>query len=120
MGYTAAEAAYRHGQPWLDSLLGFFRSQRQLLVDYIEDCLPTLAVTVPEATYLAWLDFNNSGVPADDLARFLLEDAKVGLNIGAEFGTGGEGFARINFACTPALLTEALDRVRTALERRAV
>jgi len=63
---------------------------------------------------LAWLDCREAGLQAPD--RFFLERARVALNSGAAFGRGGEGFARLNFACRRALLTEALERMRGALE----
>lgn len=67
-----------------------------------------------EGTYLAWLDFRESGiegVPAD----FLLKQARVSLNNGRWFGPQGEGFARLTFACPRSLLTEALEKLDNAL-----
>ena len=68
-----------------------------------------------EATYLAWLDCRDAGIlgnPSD----FFLRKAKVALNDGSEFGKGGEGFVRLNFACPRKTLTEALDRMVSALK----
>jgi len=116
MGYVAALAAYRHGDPWLREVMTYLESNRDYLADYVNDRLPGVRMLKPEGTYLAWLDCREAGLQAPD--RFFLEQARVALNSGAAFGRGGEGFARLNFACRRALLTEALERMRHALENR--
>jgi cystathionine beta-lyase len=72
----------------------------------------------PEATYLSWLDFRPAAL-GDDPAAWLLEEAKVMLSSGPNFGPGGAGFARLNFATSPRLLQEILDRIGGALRNRA-
>jgi len=69
-----------------------------------------------EATYLAWLDFSRSGIPGNP-SRFFLKESKVALNDGVEYGKGGEGFARLNFACPRRTLVDALERMAGAMER---
>jgi cystathionine beta-lyase len=69
--------------------------------------------TLPNATYLAWLDFR--AINLDDPHRFFLEKARVALNDGAMFGPGGQGFVRFNFGCPRAQMLEALERMRAAL-----
>ena len=117
-GYVATLAAYRDGQPWLDDLLRYLEANRDLLAQYVADELPGVTITKPEGTYLAWLDCRGAKLPKDDPFTFFLERAKVALNDGAMFGTPGRGFARLNFACPRALLTEGLDRMRRSLASR--
>ena len=74
-------------------------------------------MTVPEATYLAWLDCRRCGIDGSP-HQFFLERARVALQDGAWFGPGGEGFVRVNFGCTRATLAEALERMKTALQGR--
>jgi cysteine-S-conjugate beta-lyase len=74
-----------------------------------------VAVGVPEATYLAWLDCRGARIPDGDPYTFFLERARVALNDGRLFGPGGEGFVRLNFACPRALLAEGLERMARAL-----
>ncbi|MEE9177708.1 MAG: hypothetical protein V3U46_04720 [Acidimicrobiia bacterium] len=69
--------------------------------------------TPPEATYLAWLGFRPYGL--EKPAEFLLEHARVALSEGAPFGAGGEGHARLNFAASPSILTEIVERIGAAL-----
>jgi cystathionine beta-lyase len=114
LGLTAALAAYQHGGAWLRDLLDYLAANRAFLVDAIERTLPGIRTTVPEATYLAWLDCRETKI-AGSPHRFFLEQASVALNDGATFGPGGAGFVRLNFGCARATLAEALERMRAAL-----
>lgn len=114
-GYTAALAAYRDGQAWLDELLPYLEANRDFLDDYVRANLPGVTMSPPEATYLAWLDCREARIPGGDPWTFFLERAKVALNDGATFGAGGKGFIRLNFACPRSMLEEGLDRMRGAL-----
>ncbi len=114
MGYIAAEAVYRDGQPWLDELLPYLRDNRDALVRYVEEHLPGVNITVPEATFLAWLDMRGTYLAAEPFKTFL-EVGRVALNDGNPFGLGGEGFVRLNFACPRAVLMDGLERIRMTL-----
>jgi cystathionine beta-lyase len=119
LGMVAAEAAYRHGQPWLDDLLVTLDGNRRLLADTLARDLPGLRMALPEATYLAWLDCRGAGIPGNP-GKFFLEKARVALNDGEAFGPGGEGFVRLNFGCTRDVLAEALARMAGALGERGI
>ncbi len=119
LGYTAALAAYRDGQPWLDDLLRYLEANRDFVVEFVRNKLPGLSMVAPDATYLAWLDCRAADLPGNDPHTFFLEQARVALNDGKTFGRGGSGFVRLNFGCPRVILTEALERMRRALERRA-
>lgn len=116
LGFTAAQAAYTECQPWLDELLAYLTANRDYVVDFVRDQLPGVRVTQPEATYLAWLDWRETGLPGAPY-QFFLEHARVALNDGVAFGPGGEGFTRLNFGCPRVLLTAALERLAAALEK---
>jgi cystathionine beta-lyase len=116
MGYTAARAAYREGGEWLDQLLAYLEANRDYVCDFVRTRLPDVRVTKPEATYLAWLDCSDAGLPKGQTPhQFFLNQARVALNDGATFGSGGEGFVRLNFGCPRTTLTEALERMERAL-----
>ena len=70
----------------------------------------------PEATYLVWLDFRAYGMSDSELNRFIIERAGVGLNNGARFGTGGEGWMRLNIGCPRSVLKEGLNRLKAAFD----
>ena len=114
LGSVAAHAAYTQGGEWLEQLLAYLAANRDFVVDYVTNCLPGMRVTVPEATYLAWLDCRETGIEGNP-HHFFLEHAKVALNDGELFGPGGEGFVRLNFGCTRATLGQALNQMREAL-----
>ena len=116
MGWTAALAAYRDGDAWLTQVLAYLEANRDFVYEFVEKELAGVVVTKLEATYLAWLDCRNAGV--DEPYKFFLNNARVALNDGKAFGPGGEGFVRLNFACSRSLLREALERMKTALDAR--
>ena len=116
-GLAAMEAAYRHGAAWLDELLAYLSGNLQYLTAFLEREAPSIKVVRPEGTYLVWLDCRELGLPPEDLARLMRQDAKVGLDDGHIFGPGGEGFERINIACPRSQLHEALQRIAGAVRR---
>lgn len=114
LGLVAAEAAYRDGQEWLDQVLVYLENNRDFLAQYVEENLPGIQMIRPEGTYLAWLDCRAVNLPSDPCS-FFLENARIALNDGRTFGPGGEGFVRLNFACTRSTLEQALDQMQQAL-----
>ncbi|MFL7011355.1 aspartate aminotransferase [Enterovibrio norvegicus] len=109
LAFTAAEAAYEHGEPWLQAQLNYLASHRDLLMTEI-NAIPGLKLEHIEATYLAWIDC--SGLPVDNPHRFF-EEAGVGLSPGLDFGN--RRFVRLNFGCTRKTLDEALKRMKAAV-----
>jgi cystathionine beta-lyase len=67
-----------------------------------------------QATYLSWVDFRDTGCDAEDLKRRLVEDARIVMSPGRQFGTGGEGWHRFNIAMPRPRLIEAIDRIEDA------
>ncbi len=114
-GLEAAEAAYAHGEDWLEELLAYLQANLETLVEYFESHIPRIKVIRPEATYLAWLDCHELPVAADKLKEFFTFKARVGLNDGVTFGKEGAGFQRMNFACPRGLLLEGLERIKKAV-----
>lgn len=109
LGLTAAEAAYRHGEPWRQELLSYLRSNRDLVMQAVAG-MPGLTMAPVEATCLAWIDTRQRGLA--EPGRFF-EAAGVGLSDGKDFGA--PGFVRLNFGCPRSLLLEALERMKRAL-----
>lgn len=115
LGCTAAVAAYRHGHPWLEEVLGYLRENRDLVLSVLRNEMPEIQVATPEGTYLAWLDCSRCA-RVDQPYQFFLEHARVALGDGRQFGVSGKRHVRLNFACRRELLLEALARMRSALE----
>ena len=112
LGYTAAQAAYRHGEEWRQALIVYLRGNRNLVAEEVKK-MPGLSMARVEATYLAWIDVRSAGI--EQPGRFF-EQAGVGLSDGADFDA--PGFVRLNFGCSRPLLAEALQRMKKALARR--
>lgn len=114
LGVLAHTAAFRGGLPWLTRLLAELDANRLLLAQLVAEQLPGVRLRLPEATYLAWLDCRDLGLGDDPAAHFLAQ-ARVALSSGPEFGEGGRGCARLNFATSPQILREAVDRMAGSL-----
>lgn len=116
-GVIANTAAYRHGKPWLESVLAYLQGNRDLLGATLTERLPGLGYLPPEGTYLAWLDCR--GLVLEAPPKLLFRRAGVALTDGAECGDAGTGFVRFNFALPRPILREALDRMARAIEARS-
>ena len=114
MGYTAALAAFRDGDEWLDSLVEYLQANRDFADEFVRDKLPGVTMTPLEGTYLGWLDFRRAGIEGNP-HEFLLEQGRLATVDGALFGPGGEGFARLNLACPRNHLIEGLQRTQSVL-----
>lgn len=110
LGLKASIAAYRDSVDWFDGILSSLDANRKLLATLLAEHLPDVKYRMPQSTYLAWLDFREFGW-GDDPAAHILEHAKVALSNGPPFGKQGIGFARLNMACSPEMLAEAVTRI---------
>ena len=110
-GLVACEAAYRHGDEWLEGVLAYIKANAEFTRAYLQEHLPRVKMTKLEGTYLVWLDFRNYGLTDKELDEKILNQAGLWLDSGAVFGKCGEGFQRINIACPRKTLHQALDRL---------
>jgi cystathionine beta-lyase len=114
-GILGLETAYTSGEEWLDQLLVYLECNLDTLENFIRQRIPRLKIYRPQGTYMAWLDCRDLSLTPAELHSFILKQAGLGLNDGAAFGPGGEGFQRINFACRRALLQQALEQLEAAV-----
>lgn len=110
-GLVACEAAYLHGDEWLEGVLAYIKANAEFTRAYLQEHLPRVKMTKLEGTYLVWLDFRNYGLTDKELDEKILNQAGLWLDSGAVFGKCGEGFQRINIACPRKTLQQALDRL---------
>ncbi|MDP4207262.1 MAG: PatB family C-S lyase [Bacteroidota bacterium] len=113
-GLAALEAAYTHGDQWLEELLVYLDGNLDLVETYLEK-IPQIKLIRPEGTYLAFLDCREMNLPQAELRKFFIEKARVGLNNGTDFGPNGEGFMRINVGCPRSILAEGMERIKKAV-----
>jgi cysteine-S-conjugate beta-lyase len=114
VGVQGTVAAFRHGLPWLDALLGQLDQNRQQLTKLLAEQLPAVGYRPPEGSFLAWLDCRELGLGRDPAATFLAA-GRVALSPGADFGVQGNGFARLNIGTSPELVTEAVRRMAASV-----
>jgi cystathionine beta-lyase len=118
-GTVACEAAYLHGEPWLKETLGYIQNNRDVLTAFLADRLPEITISPLEATYLPWLDLrtiqDRLRTDSVGLEKLLIDHAGVWIEAGSRFGDTGEGFLRMNIACSRALLQEALEKIAKVL-----
>ncbi len=110
-GLVATEAAYTHGEPWLDAVLTYIRGNAVHLHAWLDRHLPGVRMSPLQGTYLAWVDGNALPGTAEERHRKILEQARVYLDDGLLFGPEGRGFERFNLACPRRTLDRALQRL---------
>lgn len=113
---VATEAAYRHGEEWLEQVLSYLEGNIEFVSKYCAENIPKLKPNRPEATYLVWIDCRELGMDKDELSKFMINEMKVALDEGPWFGKPGEGYLRINVACPRFTLNQALERIKDAVD----
>ena len=111
--FTAAEAAFAHGEDWLRQMLDYLNVNVRTLGNYLKENMPKVKVVLPEASYLAWLDFSAYGLSHEQLRDKLVNEARVALNDGTTFG--GDAYRccfRMNLGCPTQTLLEVLERIK--------
>jgi cystathionine beta-lyase len=96
-------------------LLEYLEGNAQFIQEFVRDNMPNVKYAKPQGTYLAWLDFRDTKI-YEQLENKIGHEAKVVLNNGAMFGSDGEGFMRVNFACPRSVLAEALERIAKVMK----
>jgi cystathionine beta-lyase len=114
IGAFATVAAFEKGDAWLDSALVLLDQNRNLVANLVSSRLPAIGYHIPHCSYLAWLDLSKLNLGEDPCA-VLVERAKVAFNPGHIYGALGKDYARLNFATSPEIITEAFDRIASAL-----
>jgi len=113
-GVEMATAAYSPGgAAWLDALMRYLDGNRRLF-DAGVNAIPGLASMPLEATYLAWVDFAGTGMAPEEFTARVERDARIAVNRGTSFGSGGENFLRFNIATPRARIAEAVERLQEA------
>ncbi|QNU67443.1 pyridoxal phosphate-dependent aminotransferase [Ruminiclostridium herbifermentans] len=115
MSIAAIQAAFRHGEEWLEQLLKYIEENVNFVKNYFDKYIPKIKVERPEGTYLMWLDCRQLGLNGGQLTRFMTSKAGVAMSSGTYFGSNGEGFMRMNVACPRAILEKALEQIRIAV-----
>jgi cystathionine beta-lyase len=114
-GAVAMIAGYTQCMAWLDQVLAYINVNHDFVGHWLNENLPVVRKTKAEATYLAWLDFRQTGRDENAIQDRLVQKGGIGLYPGTIFGAAGAGFFRMNLACPRARLEQGLARIRLAL-----
>jgi len=115
LGMVAAEAAYTHGEPWLEELLTYLRGNHSHFAHEVNTHTDKIRVLPADSLYLAWMDCRALGMDAEALDRFMLTKARLWLDKGQKFGVEGHGYMRVNLGCPRATVEEAIRRLLAAV-----
>lgn len=116
IGLTAMEAAYSKGEKWLEAQLEYLWDNINYTADYLDEHMPRVKYSIPEGTYLLWLDFREYGNCSETINKRLVEKYSVALEPGNWFGEGGAGFLRMNIATQRDKIKKALDGISKMLK----
>lgn len=115
LGMVAAEAAYAHGEPWLEELLTYLRGNHAHFAQAVKSATSKVRVLPADSLYLAWMDCRGLGMDVESLDTFMLTKARLWLDKGQKFGTEGHGYMRVNLGCPRSTVDEAVRRLITAV-----
>ena len=117
MGLTAAKAVFEKGGEWLDALIAYLWENVNYVNDFLKENLPELKMTIPEGTYLVWIDFSEAVKTPAELKHLIRDEAKLWLDNGAIFSAGTALFERINIACPRSTLEQAMQQLYSAMRK---
>ena len=110
LGAFASAAAFAEGGVWLNSVMSQLDYNRFLIRDLLAAKLPMVKYHIPDNGYLAWLDLSNLDL-GEDPSQVLLEKGRVAFNSGSLYGAQCSQYVRLNFATSPEIITEAIERI---------
>ena len=103
------------GKEWFEQVTEYIEENIKYAMEYISKNIPQIKYTIPQGTYLLWLDCRELNLTQEELVSFFVNEAKLALNDGSTFGEEGIGYMRMNLACPRATLKKALDQLKEAL-----
>lgn len=113
--FTAMAAYSPEGAAWVDELVAYLDGNRRLF-DEMVNTIPGIRSMPMQSTYLAWVDFADTGMAPDEFIRRVEQDARIAANHGITFGSGGESYLRFNFATPRARVINAAERLKDAFK----
>lgn len=109
---VAVTSAYREDTTWLEALKRYIEGNVELVIQFFAEHELGMVPLRPEASFLVWIDCRKLGLTQEVLLERFNKGAKIIPSNGSSYGTGGEGFIRLNIGCPRSVLEEALERIR--------
>lgn len=116
LAFTAMEAAYNHGDRWIDEQCEYLKKNAEYVTEFIAEKMPEVKVAKHEGTFLMWLDMNCFGKSSAELTAILAKEYGLALGDGSHYGRQAEGFMRFNIGCSMEILKEGLDQMAKMYE----
>ncbi len=114
----AVKAAYLECDEWYDEMISYISENMKYAESFIKEKLPRVKFSIPEGTYLGWVDFSDYELTREEMEVLFEKEIKVGIDYGYWFGIEGEGYVRMNFACARTIVEEALTRIEKVLNEK--
>lgn len=111
----AAIAAFTKGGAWLDELRQYVFENKKRVLEFVNAEIPQISVVPSQATYLLWLDCSGLAGSDNGIAKYIREETGLYLSEGSQYGSGGEGFLRLNIACPRSTLEDGLARLKDGI-----
>lgn len=108
---VAMEAAYNKGENWLDECIEYIEENIDFVIDYSKTNIKDLNIVKPDGTYLLWLDFTKFKASHQEIKTLLVEEGKIALSSGMDFGECGEKYFRMNVSCSKEMVKDAMKRI---------
>lgn len=112
---AAIQAAYSHGEAWLDELLDYLSKNMDYVIQELT-AIPGIQIAKPQATYLLWIDYRATGIEEKEVMERLLTVGKLALEPGTKYGEAGRGFLRMNVAAPFETIKDGVQRFKKAFE----
>lgn len=113
--HIATIAAFRKGEEWRKQMLAYVEDNIKFVEDYCKEKMPQIRPLRPQASFLVWLNCRDLHLSHDQLLDLFIDKAHLALNDGEMFGSGGEGFMRLNVGCPRPLIAQALSQLAEAI-----
>ncbi|MEK3889372.1 MalY/PatB family protein [Bacillus sp. FSL K6-3431] len=115
-GTLATITAYNECADWVDELVEYIEDNLRTIQSYLKKHLPKLQLTMPESTYLAWIDVSQLPYSSEQLQHALVHHGKVAIMSGETYGEAGTSFIRMNVGCPKSKVLEGLQRLKKGIE----
>ena len=113
----ATIAAFDNGEQWRQEMISYIEGNIEFVEQFCCQYIPQIKPIRPQASYLVWLDCRGLNLNHEQIVELFTKRAKLALNDGAMFGSEGSCFMRLNVGTTRAVLTTALEQLRSAVEQ---
>jgi cystathionine beta-lyase len=113
----ATVAAFKNGEEWRTQMLKYTEGNIEFVINYCKENIPQIRPIRPEASFLVWLDCTELNLSHKELIDLFVNKARLALNDGEMFGTGGKGFMRLNVGTQRAVLRQAMQQLKDAVEQ---